>query len=647
MLGVMRTAAFRSAVFLAAALVLAPLAARAQDAPKPDLGSDEERAHGEEVYAKWCAQCHGDKGDGQGIAAPRLLPPPRDFTAGKYKFRSTPFGALPLDADLHRSIRVGLPGSGMPAFQELSEDEVHDVIQYLKTFADDWQDPAAYAEAVALPDPPAFSAESAEAGAQAYVEIGCARCHGDEGRGDGRSAPTLRDDWGHFIRVADLTQPWTFRGGATREDVFRTITTGVYGTPMAAFGDALSEEQRWAIVDWIVAQAGGDGDGAVEAPYGRLVTAHPVDGDIVLPDDPAKVREPFADAPATWFPIVGQVMQPGRDFHPAARNVEVRAIFNRDDIAFLVSWHDMSAETSGENAPDLPVPPFADQQAAGTGAGAGGAAGEELGGAAANGGGSGDFWGTGGDAGGDAGTDQGAQAAGGGGDFWGSGDSGGGNPGGGNPGGGEQGGSVADVFGSAETQPAAPASPWSDAVALQFPAELRPGVAKPYFLFGDPSYPVELWHVDLAHPEQAVLWEGRGSAQLTRLDRTAPQVVAHYEAGRWSVAFKRPRSGAGNLAFAEDEFVPLAATVWDGFQEERGNRRGLTAWYHVYLPPLETPSPAGPMVRAGLGVLALELLVVLWARRRYGRGPTVSDPTSVPPSEPLAGPPAATQPRNR
>jgi hypothetical protein len=255
----------------------------------------------------------------------------------------------------------------------------------------------------------------------------------------------------------------------------------------------------------------------------------------------------------------------------------------------------------------MEVPLFAERGQRAEDAGetaAGEPAGEELGGEA---GGADDFWGTGGgEAAAPAAEDQGGRDGSG---FWGD----------------EAGGDAGSGFESLAAEPAAPASPWSDAVALQFPAELRPGVAKPYFLFGDPSYPVELWHVDLGRPElaaagDAALWEGRGSTQLARLDRKGPRVAAHYQDGRWSVAFVRPRTGAGGPDFAEDVFVPLAATVWDGFSEERGNKRALTAWYHVHLPPLEAPSPAGPMLRAGLGVLGLELLIVAWARRRWGRG---------------------------
>jgi len=619
----------RLAVALVVCLAWVPSAL----AQEPDLGTEEQRAHGKEVYDKWCGQCHGDAGDGQGIATPYLLPEPRDFTSAKYKFRSTPFGFLPTEADLEHSIRDGLAGTGMPGFPELSDDEVTDVIQYLKTFSSDWQDPGAYSEPMDLPDPPPFSAERAAEGEKVYFEIGCARCHGDEGRGDGSSAPTLRDDWGDFIRVADLTMPWTFRGGATRADIFRTLTTGIYGTPMASFGDALTVEQRWALVDWMVERGGGEG---AAAPFRRLVRAHPVDGDIELPADPAAVREPFADAEAALFPIVGQVMEPGRAFHPAARAVEVKAIVNRDEIAFLVSWHDMKADVAGVNSPDAAVPPVGMQEAVSEvmpgSEGAGSAAvGEELGGSAdtASSGGD-DFWGSAAAPAEEAEDDgDAAEDGGGGGDFWGT----GGDAGSGAGSGENQ--EAADPFASdTAAAPSVPESDWSDAVALQFPVQLRPGVAKPYFLFGDPSYPVELWHVDLAKPDAPGLWEGRGSQNLTPVERTAPQVVAHYEAGRWSVAFKRPRAAQAGPSFAdEDVFVPLAATVWDGFHQERGNKRGLTQWFHVHVPPLEAPSPVGSMLRAGFGVLGLELLIVFLARRRFRHDETaLADPADGPES---------------
>ena len=66
------------------------------------------------------------------------------------------------------------------------------------------------------------------------------------------SAPTLKDEWDHPIHAANLAQRWTFRGGSSREDIFRTMSTGFNGTPMPSFADALTPEQRWAITDFIV-----------------------------------------------------------------------------------------------------------------------------------------------------------------------------------------------------------------------------------------------------------------------------------------------------------------------------------------------------------------------------------------------------------
>jgi mono/diheme cytochrome c family protein len=559
---------------LPAALALglaAGLAGAALAQPAPDLGTEEQRAAGELVYRKYCAQCHGDDGAGEGIAAPYLRPAPRDFTSGKYRVRSTPTGYLPTDDDLRRSILVGLPGTGMPGFEAvLSDAELRDVIYYLKSLAPDFADPQAYAEPLALPRPPGFSEESLETGFETYVEIGCARCHGDQGRGDGMSAPTLRDDWGHFIPPADLSMPWTFRGGGSRENVFRSISTGLSGTPMAGFADGLSEEQRWQIVDWIVAQARsvGAGENPGEAPYGTLVRAVPHGAGleaIAEGGDLQAARELFAEAPKTLFPVVGQIIRPGRAFRPGTVAIGVQAIYDRRDIAFLLTWHNITAETGGANAPDVAVPAREEPVTFEAAPPAEEAAAEA----------------------------EPAPAA-------------------------------LDVFG----QPAADAAPapgrppgsdeFSDAVAIQVPIELREGVEKPYFLFGDPQYPVELWFVDLAEGA-AELYQGRGADALAPSDAPAPEVLAGYADGEWAVVFKRPRSPARGVRFEEESFVPIAFSVWDGFYRERGAKRGLTRWFHVYVEPMAARSVVAPMAKAGLTVLGLELLVIGLVRWRYRR----------------------------
>ena len=315
-------------------------------AAAPDLGSDADRKAGEVLYKRLCAQCHGDTGDGDGYAAQHLMPRPRNFTTGKFKIRTTPSGALPTTDDLKHIIKMGMPYTSMPPWPELTAEELKQLAYYIKSFSPDFANPDLNAAPLEFPKAPKYTKESAAAGRKVYEETGCISCHGELGRADGSSARTLVDDWGFPLKPADFTQRWTFRGGPTREDIFRTMTTGLNGTPMPAFGDALKPEERWAITDYMISL--GDGD---DPRYTNLVTAKHVDD----PIDVAKGAEAFAQAPAARLPIVGQIMEPGREFHPPVVSVLVQAVYDANDIAFLVRWNDMSAETTGSNGPALVV----------------------------------------------------------------------------------------------------------------------------------------------------------------------------------------------------------------------------------------------------------------------------------------------------
>ena len=83
-----------------------------------DVGTEAQRESGKALYLKYCAQCHGENGDGEGYAAPHLRPRPRNFTTGKFKVRTTPNGALPTHQDLVNIIRRGMPYTSMPAWPD-------------------------------------------------------------------------------------------------------------------------------------------------------------------------------------------------------------------------------------------------------------------------------------------------------------------------------------------------------------------------------------------------------------------------------------------------------------------------------------------------------------------------------------------------
>ena len=190
----------------------------------------QDTTRGKAVYVKWCAGCHGDGGAGDGPSAAHMLPRPRNFTGAIYKIRSTASGQLPTDADLMRAIDEGLPGSAMPAWKgRLSDGERRDVAAYIKTFSSFFADTSQHVAALKFSSAPGGGTDPSalKEGRRFYEDsIHCNKCHGDEGRGDGPSAPTLKDDAGFPIYAADLHQNWRFRGGGTVEDIYHRCAPG-------------------------------------------------------------------------------------------------------------------------------------------------------------------------------------------------------------------------------------------------------------------------------------------------------------------------------------------------------------------------------------------------------------------------------------
>jgi len=230
--------------------------ALAQDDDPTTLG--ELRKHelierGRQTYLVYCSGCHGVEGDGNGPAASFLDPKPRDFTSGVFKFRTTPSGSLPTDADLHRVLTQGVLGTSMPSWQLLPENKRVALISYIKTLSDEWDSEYNFEPALPMPGAPSYvlSDESIARGEELYGTMGCGQCHGPGGKGDGPAAAGLMDDWGHPIKPFDFTSG-ALKGGASAGDVYRTFTTGLNGTPMPSYQDILSDEDRWHLVSYIL-----------------------------------------------------------------------------------------------------------------------------------------------------------------------------------------------------------------------------------------------------------------------------------------------------------------------------------------------------------------------------------------------------------
>lgn len=305
---------------------------------------------GKVVYDRWCASCHGVDGAGDGVAAAYMLPRPRDFTRGVYQIRTTPNGQLPTDADLRRVIDDGMPGTAMPGWRgTLSQAERAAVLEYIKGFSHFFaQGPAP--EPLDIGRAPRASAADIEDGREVYQRIECWKCHGQAGRGDGDSAPTQMDDEGFPIRPADLTEPWRFNGGATVADIYRTMRTGLDGTPMPSFDDLIdsgfiTDDQLWNLAHYVRSL------GPERFPRVReVVRARRIDD---LPAGP--LDEVWNDVERYYIPLVGQVIARGRWFAPSVDGVWVQAVHDDRELVLRLVWSDPSRS---------PAPAWSDWRAA-------------------------------------------------------------------------------------------------------------------------------------------------------------------------------------------------------------------------------------------------------------------------------------------
>ncbi len=323
----------------AAVLISAPaLAAVTPANPMPDV-TEELLEQGRGIYFKRCSFCHGLLGDGEGPAAKYLDPRPRDFTLGTFKFRTTHSGELPTNEDLFRTISRGLAGTAMQSFDGdmlkngLSEDQRWAVIAYIKTFAQEFDDPeldpVKTGKVIPLPANRApFNAETIAKGKVVFERAKCWSCHGKLGRGDGNKE-FRKDDWGFPIRIRNVTHPWKIKAGGEVADIYMRFTSGISGTPMPSFVKSLNEGDRWNLANYIKSLQH-------KLTGHQTLRAHPVPG--ALPEAPGDAA--WRGAQPMDVRLAGQVVAAPRWQNPSIEMVTIRALFNETEIAFRITWDD-------------------------------------------------------------------------------------------------------------------------------------------------------------------------------------------------------------------------------------------------------------------------------------------------------------------
>ena len=249
-------------------------------------------ATGSKVYRFHCVHCHGLPGDGRGPTGPWVVPHPRDYRLGKFKFVSSAGGppGRPRRADLLRTLHQGVDGTSMPSFALLSDDELNGLASYVMHLSirgevekilleamasgEDYNKgegiPAEvhdqlttvvgqWAAADAKPIAPAEgsykemsskqTAESIRRGYKLFSDpsgsASCIGCHQDYGR----QVPFRFDKWGTLVRPANLTLG-VYRGGRRPIDLYWRIKRGIDPSGMPPTGVA-DDKDVWDVVNFV------------------------------------------------------------------------------------------------------------------------------------------------------------------------------------------------------------------------------------------------------------------------------------------------------------------------------------------------------------------------------------------------------------
>ncbi|MBI4596263.1 MAG: c-type cytochrome [Candidatus Tectomicrobia bacterium] len=295
-------------------------------------------SRGQDSFKKNCVVCHGEKGLGDGLAAKFLFPKPRNFTDVMFKIRSTSSGDVPTDQDLFNTIKNGMPGSAMPSFSYLPEEERWKLVEFIKTLGvkkagnkeiNLWKIRKKPHE-IEVPPQPELTGELLARGKQLYFDknMACRDCHGEKGRGDGPKATSFKDDWGYPIIPNDFTRG-IYKGGGTVSDLYLRFTTGMAGTPMPSFEESLpSHEDRWALSYYVKSLAG---EKVARQLSQEKIVAKKVNKEIPLnPQDKIWTNTKVFEIPLM---LLWQRQK-------VAEAISVRALQNGKNIAILLEWED-------------------------------------------------------------------------------------------------------------------------------------------------------------------------------------------------------------------------------------------------------------------------------------------------------------------
>jgi mono/diheme cytochrome c family protein len=306
---------------------------------------------GKLLYTNYCAQCHGDKGEGNGPAARFLYPKPRNFTENQFRIVSTD-NHIPSDRDLMQVITNGMPGSAMFPFAHLPEDERQSLVTYVRSLTRqayeeryrlqaaenkeevNSEEMAQLLDTALLPGPemklpadlPSPSSEVMARGQKLYLTT-CAPCHGATGKGDG--SQDQRNNDGTPTRPRDFTRG-IFKGGRDFRQLYYRLMLGMPGSPMPSSTGTLQPDQAAEIIHHVLSLSEPTAQAKVEHKRAGLLAKRV---DRALPADlPDSIWDNVPAVPIVLTPLWW------RDYPEPDLNVQ--ALHDGQIIAIRLRWHD-------------------------------------------------------------------------------------------------------------------------------------------------------------------------------------------------------------------------------------------------------------------------------------------------------------------
>jgi cytochrome c oxidase cbb3-type subunit 3 len=187
-------------------------------------GLTQANQEGQRLFSKHCITCHGTSGQG-GVGIPLSLPSFIDSVSDNY---------------LRKSIRYGRPGRIMPSFSNLSDDDIYNIVKYMRTWTG--QPGKTYSNK--------HIKGNSAAGKQLFDQY-CAACHNAGGTGGHGTGVTFSRPRGAPIVAPSLNNPG-FLSSVEDEFIRATLENGRAGTPMMSYkAHGLNDDDLDNLVSYI------------------------------------------------------------------------------------------------------------------------------------------------------------------------------------------------------------------------------------------------------------------------------------------------------------------------------------------------------------------------------------------------------------